>query len=292
MIRKATFSVGLVTSLLGSCVLSFGAEAKKGVTTVPTATPAQADVLEPAKPNATDKVNVKLTELFGTEETPGSGSIGYSVGPQLQKIALGKESGVYALGLVFENIDLPAQLKKNKLKQAVIQLAIGVNRSKLAGQVPQFAAMTILSNDTPQLRKVYPLVVPNPGDKNRKEMAFLLFTPPTTPAERTDEDKLKTTFFANGGKIALTPYGGTQSLDAKRNGDRLKFNVRFYEAEIDGDLVTPFHTEPGKIQAKFKFPLYWPANEAARRLVQRMAQDSLDGANVEKVTGRSVAGER
>ena len=245
-----------------------------------------------AKGTSTEKVGVKLTELFGTEETPGTGTIGYSVGQQLQQIALGKESGVYALGLVFEGLELPAAMRKSKIKPTIIQMAIGFNRGKIGSQVPQFAAMTILGTEKPiKLKKTYPLVVPNPTDRGRNEMAFLLFTPPTTPAERTDEDKLKSTFFANKGMISLTPQGEEQTIEAKRNGERLKFAERFMEAEIDGTLATPFHTEPGKIQAKFKFPLYWPSNDAAKKLVRRMAQDSLDGASVEKATGRAVAGE-
>lgn len=265
----------LVTPLLNA------AEKKVGKDEAPPAVP---------KTTGTDKVNVKLTELFGTEETPGSGTIGYSVGAQLQQIALGKETGVYALGLVFDGLELPAQMRKTKVKPTIIQMAIGFNRGKIGSQVPQFAALTILGTENPKVKKTYPLVVPNPADKNRNEMAFLLFTPPTTPAERSDEEKLKTTFFANKGMISLSPQGEVQSLEAKRNGERLKFSVRFIDAEIDGLLATPFHTEPGKIQARFKFPLYWPANDAAKKLVRRMAQDSLDGASVEKAN-RAVAGE-
>ncbi len=257
------------------------------------AEPAQpgADFVETVKPTATDKVNVKLTELFGTEETPGSGSIGYSMGQQSQQVTLGKETGVYAMGLVFEGINLPNQIKKGIEKQLVIQLAIGVNRSKIAAQVPQFAAITLLSLEIPQLKRIYPFIVPNPADKNRKEMAFLLFTPPNSPAERSDEEKLKSTFFANTGVMSLDPRGGPQTLEVKRNGDRLKFTVRFMEADIDGGLATPFHADLGRLRGKIKFPLYWPSNNAARALVQKMARDSLEGGSIDRLNPpRGVAG--
>jgi len=248
----------------------------------------------PAQPTSTDKVGVKLTELFGTESTPGSGFIGYTLGTSSQQVNLGKETGIYAMGLVFEGIDLPQQIKKGIEKQVVIQLAIGVNRSKLAGQIPQFGAMTILSLDTPVIKKIYPFVVPNPKDKGRKEMAFLLFSPPNTPAERTDEEKLKSTYFANNGVMSLDPKGGTQVLEVKRNGERLKFSVRFMEAEIDGGLSTPFSAEPGRLRGKFKFPLYWPSNLPARKLVQKMARDSLEGGSIDRFGGpqRGVSGEK
>ncbi len=251
-------------------------------------------VLDAAKPSATDKVNVKLTELFGTEENPGSGVIGYTLGQSSQQVKLGKETGIYGMGLVFDGIDLPQRLKKGIEKQVVIQLALGVNRSKLAGQIPQFGAMTILSLETPVGKKTYPFVVPNPRDKNRKEMAFMLFSPPNTPSERTDEEKLKSTYFANEGLISLEPKGGIQVLEVKRNGERLKFSVRFMEAEVDGGLSTPFSAEPGRLRGKFKFPLYWPSNLPARKLVQKMARDSLEGGSIERFGNppRAVAGDK
>ncbi len=259
------------------------------------AAPPGKDFIEtPAQPTSTDRVNIKLTELFGTEETPGSGYLGYTMGATSQQVNLGKESGLYAMGLVFEGIDLPQQIKKGIEKQVVIQMAIGVNRSKLAGQIPQFGAMTVLALDIPKGKRIFPFVVPNPKDKNRKEMAFFLFSPPNTPSERTDEEKLKTTFFANNGVMSYEPKSAVQTLEVKRNGERLKFSVQFMEAEIDAGLATPFSAEPGRIRGKFKFPLYWPSNLPARKLVQKMARDSLEGGSIDRFgnAGRGTASDK
>jgi len=252
-----------------------------------------ADFIETAKPTATDKVNVKLTELFGTEETPGTGYIGYTLGQQSQQVNLGKESGIYAMGLVFEGVDLPQRLKKGIEKQVVIQMAIGVNRSKLAGQIPQFGALTVLTRQIPKVRQIIPFIVPNPRDKDRKEMAFLLFSPPNTPAERTDEEKLKSTYFANNGVMSMGPKGGVQTLEVKRNGERLRFSVQFMESDFDAGLATPFSADPGRLRGKFRFPLYWPSNPPARKLVQKMARDSLEAGSLERLAPqRAVAGEK
>ncbi len=230
----------------------------------------------PPPPNALDNVNLRLLEIFNAEQLPGSGSLDYKVGDKVEKIALSQESGYYALGMIFEGASLPEQYGKDFKKNQIIQIAMGSVRSKLQGQIPQFGAITLITNKIPAGKAKYPLVVPSGRESPLDEMGFLLMTGPTTPNDRSDEEKLKNTYFALSGSLTVTPRGKSRLMEVKSQGKRLNFKMRIMRVVFDAALVTPFNASPATLKGTIDFPVYQASGKEAETLTQRIATESLE----------------
>ncbi len=232
---------------------------------------------------------LRLVEIFSVEKNPGAGSLDYQAGKEpLEKIYFGSASGLYALAMAFNGAQLPDQYGKNFRQDLIIQMALGTLKSKLDIQVPQFAAATLIGQGLPQGRTRYPVVLPQEGKTNSsKAMSLLLFAPPKTPNELTDEQKLRTTLFAQSGYLELRRTGASKGIEVQAQGKNLHFKVYPLEMKVDVALGTPFNTLTSTLKGKIQFPLYIADGEAAEAFTQRIAGDSLAGTI--KPSGRDVA---
>ncbi len=241
----------------------------------PTAAPV-ADA-PPIEAPATKEVNIRLVELFSVEQLPGSGVLAYHVGDKVENIVFGNESGVYGLGMIFKGENLPDQYGREFSGNNILQLALGTMRSRLVGQLPQFGALTVLAGKVPFRRTSYPLIV-STGRENKdlSDIGFLLFTSPSTPNERSDEEKLKGTYFANKGTVSLTPVGDWKVMEVRASGKRMNFKLRMMKVDFEATLVTPFATQAATLNGSIEIPVYAAASKDAEKLTNKIASDSLE----------------
>ncbi len=220
---------------------------------------------------------VKLNEVFSVEKTPGSGKLTYTQGEKTETIELGGESGHYAMGLVFRSDLLPESVAKDFQAEDIIQVAIGTQRGKVQFQVPQFAAVTLLTKGGYNKKTVYKLSVPNGTPNTEPAIGLLLFTSPQTPTEQSDEEKLKRTYFAQSGKFVATPKGKPELLSVRYQGKTLNFRKFTYSARIEAQLVTPFNSQENSLKGDIEFPVYTAKGKAAEGLIRKIAGESLGG---------------
>ncbi len=232
---------------------------------------------------------LQLVEIFSVEQNPGSGTLEYQTPTEApQKIPFGSASGIYGLAMAFKGAQLPDQYGKNFKADMIIQMALGTLKSKLEVQVPQFGAATLIGPGVPAEKVRYPVVVPQEGKSNfAKTMALLLFTLPNTPNELNDEQKLRSTFFAQAGSIDLRASGGAKFVDVLAQGKTLRFKMYPMEMSVNVTLGTPFSAQAGTLKGKIQIPLYSPYGKPAEEFTRRIAGESLEGTI--KPAGRSVA---
>ncbi len=235
---------------------------------------------------------LRLVEIFSVEQNPGAGTLEYQSGKDApEKIVFGAGSGIYALAMAFNGNSLPDQYGKNFKKDTIIQMALGTLKSKLEGQVPQFSAATLIGPGLPTSNARYPVIVPQEGKSNLlKTMALVLFTLPNTPNELNDEQKLRTTFFAQSGYLELQMNGAAKVVDVQAQGKNLRFKMYPLEMAVNVTLGTPFSAQAATLKGKIQFPLYTPHGKPAQEFTQRIAGESLEGTI--KPAGRDVASPR
>lgn len=254
---------------------------------------------EPKKPKASaaatapdPQPSLKLVEIFSVEQNPGAGALEYQSGKDpAEKITFGAGSGLYALAMAFNGNSLPDQYGKNFKKDTIIQMALGTLKSKLESQVPQFSAATLIGPGLPTSSARYPVIIPREGKSNlMKTMALLLFTLPNTPNELNDEQKLRSTFFAQSGYLELQMKGAAKVVDVQAQGKSLRFKMYPLEMAVNVTLGTPFSATAATLKGKIQFPLYTPHGKSAQEFTQRIAGESLEGTI--KPSGREVASPR
>ena len=108
--------------------------------------------------------------------------------------------------------------------------------------------------------------MPSGQEKPASEMGFLLTTSPTTPNERSDEEKLKTTYFAQTGSLTFSADGASKLLELKNQGKKLQFKLQMMKCEFDAQLVTPFNASPGSLKGTIVFPLLLAVRQRLDRL--------------------------
>lgn len=216
-----------------------------------------------------------LVEVFSVEKNPGVGQLKFSSGKQAQTYQLGSQTGLYAMGMVFKGNDLPASFQKQLAGKSIIQVALGTGRSKLKGQLPQFGALTLIGNGLSSDKTEYPIFNPKMSQRRPVNYSFLLFTPPSTPNSRTDEDKLRTTFLAETGRLVVNEKGGEKIVDVNFDGAQLKFQMHLAVMSLSAELGSPFNPAKSTFTGDIQFPIYSPHNGAAQAFIRRVAAESL-----------------
>lgn len=235
--------------------------------------------------------SLRLVEIFSVEQNPGAGFLEYQSGKDpAQKIPFGAESGIYGLAMAFNGKNLPDQYGKNFQKDIIVQVALGTLKSKLEQQVPQFAAATLIGGKIPNYRTRYPIVVPQANKVNTmKSMSLILFTLPNTPNELSDEQKLRSTFFAQSGFFELQVKGKPKIVDVQAQGKPLRFKMLPLEMNVNLALGTPFSAQQATLKGTIQIPLYTPHGQPAIEFTQRIAGESLEGTIKGKEAPREVA---
>jgi len=229
-------------------------------------------------PPAAQTSPIQLMELFDVEKQAGEGSIVFEFGAQKETITFGKEAGQYGLAMVFPGSSLPAQYRKDFKNEEIIQIAFGATRSKLKGQVPQFGAATLIASQIPTKPTRYKLVMPSTKANPETNIAFMLFTSPSTSNDRSDEEKLKGTLFAQGGSLTFTPKSEFVMKERPYQRGKMQFKVMLVEVKFDAELATPFNTQKGSLKGSVQLPLYVPYGKAAEEIARQLASSSLSGA--------------
>ncbi|MCB0416943.1 MAG: hypothetical protein H6617_07550 [Bdellovibrionaceae bacterium] len=229
-------------------------------------------LVEPETPT-----KIEITSLFSPEENPGSGTLIFTQGERGEEIKLGLESGYYAYGLVFRSDLLPQPHRHNFGNKLIIQVSFGTVRSKLVGRIPQFGALTLFAQGIPEIPRTFVLRTQPKSGSVVKTGAVMLLSSPSSMQEQSDEEKLRGSYFAKGGKLIVTPMGALKVLSTGSGKEKLKFNAQAFEFQFEASMMTPFNNQvKGGLDGKINIPLYWPANKAARELLTDLAVQSLD----------------
>lgn len=248
-----------------------------GVTEVPTPPPME-------RAAAVDALSLPLLELFNVEQAPGQGALKLEMGDRKEEYPLGSASGYYGLGILFSGKGLPPPASQDLDSHQLLQVSFGSMRNRLQGQVPQFAAVAVALDDLPNGKATVKIEEPNSREKSGPS-AYVLVTAPTTPNERSDEDKLKGFFFGQNGKVTLTAQGGERVVEGKAGGKRYSFRVRFYELGMDAVLGTPFNAVTGQLSGKVIVPVYRPNGRSAQALLERIASESFESSLTKSYSG-------
>jgi len=239
----------------------------KGKNSTPAPKPRQDEIRDPS--------DFKLIEVFSVDKNPGKGKLTYAKGNTLERIDLGKSDGHYAIGFVFRSSQMPEPYRSDFKNNDVLQIALGTLKSHLQTQVPQFATATLITDEPLKKRTTFRLMLPSGKEKNLKNTALFLFTSPKTPNEQTDEDKLKSTFFAPTGTVVVTPQGKFAMVRIRSQGRKYNFAVQVMRMEFSATLSTPFNPQENTLRGSIEVPIYAPYGKGAKLLTEKIAQDVL-----------------
>ena len=206
-----------------------------------------------------------LGDFFTPDREPGDGRLAYKEGSKTEGIEFGAQGGHYGMGVIFRGSELPAPYSKDFQNSSIIQIAFGTLKTKLLSQVPQFGSATLIVNEIPKTRTKYRLVVPTNKDASLKEMALLLFTSPSAPADQSDEEKLKGTFFAQSGTITASTVGISTKVVIRSQGKSLSFRKQSLRLIVEAKLATPFNTQETDLRAPSSSPSIGPSARRQKR---------------------------
>jgi hypothetical protein len=225
----------------------------------------------PAKPPS----SFVLPEIFSAEKSPGQGTLTYTLpNSPTETISIG--SGSYAMGVVFPSDTLPDELKKDFKNKEVLQVLLGPSVANTGANPTPFGNLTlILASKGPRSRRAIPLQIPVPQETPLPDTGYLIFSSPRMPAQVSDEEKLRKTFFAKRGSVSLSASTATKPLSVAINGKNVTFRVQGMRLEVQADLSTPFNNEERQLNGKFEFPLYYPEGQGAKKLIRQLAESSF-----------------
>jgi hypothetical protein len=216
----------------------------------------------------------------------GTGTLTHTVGETKESVAFGPKSGHYVLAFAVETKLLPATYRKDFVGDWVMQVAMGNLKGTNPNDLPQFGSATLILASHPTMKASINLRIPDAREKTVKNTGYILFTPPSTPAERPSEDKLKGTYFGSLGTAILVPQGEKRKVSLDANGKSLPFFEQKIRADLNTEMTTPFNPSISHLGGSVEFPVYWPASKAsetfARDIVQQAFGPTRDTASDKK----------
>ncbi len=219
----------------------------------------------------------KISEVFSAEKNPGKGTLSYTLGgSQTESISFGDETGHYLIGLVFPLDTLPEAMRSEFKNKELIQLAMGTLSASLGNRIAQFGAMTVAVTKGARTVRQIPLSIPSNSDRGLSESGLLLFSSPQMPAQISDEEKLRGTFFGKGGSIGLSASTPPTPLNLVAEGKKVGFKVQSMRMELQASLSTPFNSEERQLSGKVEFALFYPDGVAAKRLLSQLAETAFN----------------
>jgi len=216
-------------------------------------------------------------DLFAGEVHPGTGTLVYRQGAKVELIELGAQSGHYGLGIVFHSSALPEAFQKEFQNTHIIQIVLGTMTSKLQEQVPEFGGISLITKKIPSHPQIFNTKLRTAASSDILNLGLMLVTSPSTPREQVDEQKLKSTYFAQSGTIILTPLETFRPIQTDNAGTIIKFRTQTVRLEFNNELATPFSGEKAELQGKLEIPLYWPDGKPAELFAKKIANRSLAG---------------
>lgn len=216
-----------------------------------------------------------LTALFSPEKSPGSGSLTLTLGDKIDTFELGAKSGLFANGLVLHSSALPTGMKEEFSNSHFIQIAMGTLGSHVQHQLPQFGAITLISKKIPSHVRVFEISRFEKKSKSNDGRAMLMFSPPTTSADQDDEQRLKSTFFAQSGKIIVTPLGSPQVVSIQGESETFSFKTQKMRFEFRCDMANPFNPTKSSLAGSTEISIYWPNGPKAAAFVARISSKTI-----------------
>ena len=236
-----------------------------------------------------EKPAPRIAEAFSVTRNPGNGTLSFSRGKSKETVSFGAESGHYGLGMIFKANALPPSFQGEFKDQTILQLAFGTLKAKEAGKIAQFGAVTVVAHSIPTGRTSFPFAIPTGKESPTKDLALLLFSSPLTAREQTDEEKLKSTLFAQTGQLSVVPKGKPSLLEINVRGNKLSYRRQEMVFAIEAGLVTPFNPDEGKLSGAVDLPVYWPEGSDAEAFAAEIAAQGM-GAIGQQNASRSLSG--
>lgn len=219
----------------------------------------------------------KIFEGLSPALDPGKGKLTFKHGGQSQPLELGGNDGFYGMGMIFHASSLPRAFEEEFAGKHVLQLTLGRTLEKAVDKVVHFGTIALIFDKLPTKKLTLKAVLPDARRNRIEPGALITFLSPLTPKDRSDEQKLKESFFSQNGTVSLTPLKKPESIDVKHQGSKLAFKSQRFKVEMNTVLSTPFNTEAADLGGNFELPVYWPDGKVSEMWVRRVASQSLSG---------------
>ncbi len=216
-------------------------------------------------------------DIFAPETHAGSGTVVYRQGGKVELIDLGPESGRYGLGIVYPAKLLPEAYREEFKGAFIIQIQLGTMASKLQEQVSQFGSMSLITKHIPTTSQTFQTKIRDAKTNNIFNLGLMMMTSPSAPREQADEQRLKSTYFAQSGSVIVTPLFDPREVKTENGSSTLQFKTQTMRLEFNSELSTPFSNEKAELQGKLEIPIYWPDSKSAELFTKKIAARSLAG---------------
>jgi hypothetical protein len=214
-------------------------------------------------------------DSFVSEKNAGKGTLLFHRDNNTEHVDFGLNGDHvdhYGFGIVFKTGLFPeASEFKGKY---ILQIALGNLHPRETHLLAQFGSIALLCKEFPSTLKLYPVVM-NSVKTDFEEKALMLFGSPKTPADTSDEDRLRGTLFGFGGTVSINPVGKAADVELKGQGENVKFKMQVYHVELKTILQTPFKPGEGQLSGTMDIPIFWPHGAAAEKYAAKMASKSL-----------------
>lgn len=223
-------------------------------------------------------VNEPLVTL---DTESGSGALTYAIGETKENVTFGPKSGRFLMAFAVDGKLLPTGFKKDFAGKWVIQLALGNLKGSNPNDLAQFGAASLIVLQLPTEKTTVNIRIPDAREKKLKNTGYLLFSSPSTPADRSNEEKLKGTYFGSLGTAVLVPIGDKRKVAMQIEGKPVLFYEQKMKADINTEMTTPFNSVPSHLGGSVEFPVYWPASKAAETFAKNVVSSSFAAPGAE-----------
>lgn len=219
---------------------------------------------------ASNAAQASLIDIFGMAQNPTSGELLLRRGITPEKIPFGATTGLYGVGFRLTPELLPEPYRTQFAGQTVIQVLLG--NSTPGEKVSQFGTLLLVHEPFTQSSR---LVVPGNTKSAEKNAVYVQINSPANLANASDEDRLKSTFFATQGFATITPKGKAEVVTISFADKRLRFLKNRLKLELNALLATPFNPQSADIKGVIEIALFAPGAEDTKIFLKSVLAETL-----------------
>jgi hypothetical protein len=225
----------------------------------------------------------RLEALLAPDVFLGSGEFKVRSGAKITNYAVGKSGGLQGMAFVLHG-KLLKEAEFSELKEKLItQVTLG-QWSKSEEEAPIFhplSQMSFIADNLPTKTEIFTLEPITQAKKLKPHQALLLWNNSGNFKERTDEEKLKTSFFGEKGSVLLSLKGEPQLVEVKSQDKGIALKTQMLRMEFVGAVIgSPFNTDKMTLNGTIEIPAYWPSEKESEKWARQIASDNFFTAPV------------
>lgn len=225
----------------------------------------------------------RLEALISSDTHLGSGEFKVRSGGKTTNYAIAKPGGLEGMAFVLHGKLLKEAEFSDLKEKLIVQVTLG-QWPKMEDEAPSFhpvTQMSFIADTLPTKTEIFTLEPVTQAKKLKPHQGLVLWNNSGNFKDRTDEEKLKSSFFGEKGSVLLSLKGEPQIVEVKSQDKWIALKSQMLRMEFVGAIVgSPFNTEKLAVNGTIEIPAYWPSEKESEKWARQIASDNFVQAPV------------